>query len=61
MHLLIANVIYNGFGAMQNHLVGVAFEMGGGTLNCKQLMGVARRLYACTQTCVMEVLCNKIR
>ena len=44
---------------MQNCLVGVAFEVGGQHAKlhafAKQLMGVARRTYACTQTCVMEV------
>ena len=44
---------------MQNHLVGVAFEVDRrhNKLHAfaKQLMGVAHRTYACTQTCVMEV------
>ena len=44
---------------MQNCLVGVAFELGRKHAKlhafAMQLMGVARRTYACTQTCVMEV------
>ena len=44
---------------MQNHLAGVAFEVGRRCAKlhafAKQLMGMARRTYACTQTCVMAV------
>ena len=41
---------------MQNRLVGLAFEVSRRhTKFAKQLMGVARRTYACTQTCEMEV------
>jgi len=44
---------------MQNHLVGVAFKVGRRHTKlhafAKQLVGVARRTYTCTQICVMEV------
>ena len=44
---------------MQNRLVGVAFEVSRRQTKlhafAKQLIGVARRTYACTQTCEMEV------
>jgi len=44
---------------MQNHLVGVAFEVSRRHAKlhafAKQLMSVARHTYACTQTCEVEV------